>query len=93
MHLLSRRLLLLVVLSGAAEARVQNDGRHQVPWANRVEPGGRGGPRRQIHLAGIFPIDGVEGWQGGQVRSIQYEMRPLTRARLDLFFLYLFLCL
>ena len=23
--------------------------------------------RKEIHLAGIFPINGVEGWQGGQV--------------------------
>ena len=22
--------------------------------------------QREIHLAGIFPINGVEGWQGGQ---------------------------
>ena len=22
---------------------------------------------KEIHLAGIFPINGVEGWQGGQV--------------------------
>ena len=26
---------------------------------------GQGGCR-EIHLAGIFPIKGVEGWQGGQ---------------------------
>ena len=26
--------------------------------------------RKEIHLAGIFPINGVEGWQGGQVISI-----------------------
>ena len=24
--------------------------------------------KKEIHLAGIFPITGVEGWQGGQVR-------------------------
>ena len=24
------------------------------------------GSHRDIHLAGIFPIKGVEGWQGGQ---------------------------
>lgn len=24
--------------------------------------------KREIHLAGIFPINGVEGWQGGQVK-------------------------
>ena len=23
--------------------------------------------KKEIHLAGIFPISGVEGWQGGQV--------------------------
>jgi hypothetical protein len=23
--------------------------------------------KKEIHLAGIFPINGVEGWQGGQV--------------------------
>ena len=28
-------------------------------------PGGQGS-QREIHLAGIFPINGVEGWQGGQ---------------------------
>ena len=24
--------------------------------------------KREIHLAGIFPINGDKGWQGGQVR-------------------------
>ena len=24
----------------------------------------------EIHLAGIFPINGVEGWQGGQVPTV-----------------------
>ena len=28
--------------------------------------GSMGSPK-EIHLAGIFPINGVEGWQGGQV--------------------------
>ena len=28
----------------------------------------KGAPKKEIHLAGIFPINGVEGWQGGQVR-------------------------
>ena len=26
--------------------------------------------KKEIHLAGIFPINGVEGWQGGQVRDL-----------------------
>jgi hypothetical protein len=26
--------------------------------------------KKEIHLAGIFPINGVEGWQGGQVRQL-----------------------
>lgn len=26
--------------------------------------------KKTIHLAGIFPINGVEGWQGGQVRQL-----------------------
>jgi len=28
--------------------------------------------KKEIHLAGIFPINGVEGWQGGQVRLDNY---------------------
>ena len=28
--------------------------------------GGEALEQREIHLAGIFPINGVEGWQGGQ---------------------------
>ena len=27
------------------------------------------GEKKTIHLAGIFPINGIEGWQGGQVRA------------------------
>ena len=26
--------------------------------------------KKEIHLAGIFPINGVEGWQGGQVGDV-----------------------
>ena len=28
----------------------------------------------EIHLAGIFPINGVEGWQGGQVPTFLHTM-------------------
>ena len=29
----------------------------------------------EIHLAGIFPINGVEGWQGGQVLYISCTIK------------------
>jgi len=29
--------------------------------------------KKEIHLAGIFPINGVEGWQGGQVYMVTFE--------------------
>ena len=33
---------------------------------------------KEIHLAGIFPINGVEGWQGGQVSSIGAGIFPIA---------------
>ena len=34
--------------------------------------------KKEIHLAGIFPINGDKGWQGGQVRS-QYDDEQITQ--------------
>ena len=34
--------------------------------------------KKEIHLAGIFPINGDKGWQGGQVRS-QYNDEQITQ--------------
>ena len=33
--------------------------------------------KKEIHLAGIFPISGVEGWQGGQVSLSLYRVHPV----------------
>ena len=37
--------------------------------------------KKEIHLAGIFPINGDKGWQGGQVRS-QYNDEQITQFQL-----------
>lgn len=66
-------LLLLLGLVAKGQGYQPDLGRHhKVKHGRRVF--GTSGPVKRsseplktIHLAGIFPINGVEGWQGGQV--------------------------
>lgn len=60
--MMMKALLLAVclILIGPSLAAAQED------VQNKQKPD----TRKEIHLAGIFPINGVEGWQGGQVISI-----------------------
>ena len=44
--------------------------------------------RKEIHLAGIFPINGVEGWQGGQVILIHIVGTHLSYMYVLTFFKY-----
>lgn len=56
---------LLLFLSTVAETgRASNQNAKDYLAMNQI--------KKEIHLAGIFPINGVEGWQGGQVSSMHY---------------------
>ncbi len=61
----------LLVLGGLADAAsdglLHRHGRSSIA-NNNNNP-------KEIHLAGIFPINGVEGWQGGQVKN-QNKLPP-----------------
>ena len=50
-------------------------GRHGAPTVNKRNSE----PLKTIHLAGIFPINGVEGWQGGQVGQLIHECLVLAQ--------------
>ena len=40
--------------------------------------------RKEIHLAASFPINGFEGWQGGQVRLFTYSASTLNNIEIVL---------
>ena len=66
--------LLVLVLPKSSPADSGNGGRH-----NRRAASSAAGKRKTIHLAGIFPINGIEGWQGGQVRKQSLKTGEFSR--------------
>ena len=60
---------------GSSSSRAYRTNRLVGPDANGL---------KTIHLAGIFPINGVEGWQGGQVgdKSLRITEASLAEFRI-----------
>jgi hypothetical protein len=40
----------------------------------------KSGKRRELHLGGIFPINGTGGWQGGQVSYYLYLRKAKSKS-------------
>ena len=69
-------LLLLFLARAASKSREDREGREdredredrQDRQPRKARQSREGREKKQIYLAGTFPINGSEGWQGGQVK-------------------------
>ncbi len=61
-------IFLLLLLASSASQQSQHKIKHHELGPRRRSAEEAATVKKTIHLAGIFPINGIEGWQGGQVR-------------------------